>query len=478
MAVILNSSYTDSPDAIWLKGNLHTHTTDSDGQASPDEMIARYAELGYDFLAISDHDTLGDVAEFDARGIVIIPAVEVCGEHRHILHVNAKSVIPASDDLQATIDAINASGGLAVLCHPNWLQQYDHFTYNQLLSLNGYLGIEIFNGTCINQPGNHLATDKWDRLLGEGKGIWGLASDDAHTLGQAGCGWVVAKCAERSVEAICNALSAGSFYCSSGVTIDEISCQGAELTVHSPDAQAMAVISDYSQRVYHTDGGRLEFDASEVAGSYIRVECYGRGGTRAWTQPIALTGGLLNQRKAKFASLDPTLRVGESSNIFVRLSDGEPSQVQTEVRCNLSDEKLIFTFDCAEPDHNNMRLNITRDGDLNTYNDDCIELFIDAEAKAAGYYQIMVSAAGYVCVNSHGDLPPIAGVEAVAGKSAGGWSLEITVPVDQLPGSASPGEAWGLHICRNRPATREQLIWNWTGSTNHCPRRFGRLIFP
>ena len=39
-----------------LKGNLHAHTTFSDGRRPIDQVIARYRELGYDFLAITDHD--------------------------------------------------------------------------------------------------------------------------------------------------------------------------------------------------------------------------------------------------------------------------------------------------------------------------------------------------------------------------------------------------------------------------------------
>src|SRR5216683_1364678 len=39
-----------------LKGNLHAHTTFSDGRFSIDEVIARYRELGYDFLDITDHE--------------------------------------------------------------------------------------------------------------------------------------------------------------------------------------------------------------------------------------------------------------------------------------------------------------------------------------------------------------------------------------------------------------------------------------
>ncbi len=39
-----------------LKGNLHAHTTFSDGRRHVSEVIERYRELGYDFLAITDHD--------------------------------------------------------------------------------------------------------------------------------------------------------------------------------------------------------------------------------------------------------------------------------------------------------------------------------------------------------------------------------------------------------------------------------------
>lgn len=39
-----------------LRGNLHAHTTHSDGIRSPGELIAEYEALGYDFLAITDHE--------------------------------------------------------------------------------------------------------------------------------------------------------------------------------------------------------------------------------------------------------------------------------------------------------------------------------------------------------------------------------------------------------------------------------------
>ncbi len=40
----------------WLRGNLHAHTTFSDGVKEPAQLVAAYEALGYDFLAITDHE--------------------------------------------------------------------------------------------------------------------------------------------------------------------------------------------------------------------------------------------------------------------------------------------------------------------------------------------------------------------------------------------------------------------------------------
>lgn len=41
-----------------LKGQLHAHTTMSDGRLTPQETADEYARLGFHFLAITDHDHL------------------------------------------------------------------------------------------------------------------------------------------------------------------------------------------------------------------------------------------------------------------------------------------------------------------------------------------------------------------------------------------------------------------------------------
>lgn len=66
----------------FLKGNLHTHTKNSDGRNTLEEMINRYKELGYDFVAITDHNKFTKISHLDGKGIVIFEGCEHSrGEH-------------------------------------------------------------------------------------------------------------------------------------------------------------------------------------------------------------------------------------------------------------------------------------------------------------------------------------------------------------------------------------------------------------
>ena len=73
--------------------DLHTHTTASDGTLSPTELVAHAKELGVTTLAITDHDTMGGVAEArragEQLGVEVIPGIEIStdylGEDTHVL---------------------------------------------------------------------------------------------------------------------------------------------------------------------------------------------------------------------------------------------------------------------------------------------------------------------------------------------------------------------------------------------------------
>ena len=64
--------------------DLHAHTTASDGSLSPTELVDKAADLGLAALAVTDHDTIGGLAEAAAaaarRGIGFVPGVELSVE--------------------------------------------------------------------------------------------------------------------------------------------------------------------------------------------------------------------------------------------------------------------------------------------------------------------------------------------------------------------------------------------------------------
>ena len=51
---------------VWLKGQLHAHSTLSDGSLSPQELVRVYEDLGFDFLAVTDHDHLTKSSYYDS----------------------------------------------------------------------------------------------------------------------------------------------------------------------------------------------------------------------------------------------------------------------------------------------------------------------------------------------------------------------------------------------------------------------------
>ena len=58
-------------DGIWLRCQLHAHTTNSDGDATPEALCDHYAEAGFDVLAITDHWA---VTTLEHDRLVLVPA--------------------------------------------------------------------------------------------------------------------------------------------------------------------------------------------------------------------------------------------------------------------------------------------------------------------------------------------------------------------------------------------------------------------
>ncbi len=283
----LTSTYAKEGTA-WLRGNLHAHTTESDGTLPPQEVVAFYAKLGYDFLMISDHDKVTPTEGLDAKGMTLIAGNEITAKGPHLLHVNAHARIAPDPDRQKIIGQINQDGGLAIMNHPNWGGSYNHCPLEVLQTLQGYTGLEIFNGVVVYLEGSELATDKWDRLLAKGQKVWGFASDDSHEPSvHAGMGWIMVQSGSRAVTDIVTAIREGRFYASTGVSFDTIKVEGLSVTARAANAQRFRVCADNGKVLHIAGGPELQFTVKPGKGiTYIRIEAYGEGGQTAWLQPM------------------------------------------------------------------------------------------------------------------------------------------------------------------------------------------------
>ena len=288
MAIHIINPYTE-PGAPWLRGNLHAHTTNSDGARSPQALVTAYAEAGYDFLMLSDHDFHTRVDGLDTKGMVLIPGIEVTDRGCHILHVAAKQQVPPDPDRQAVIDAINSGGSWAIMTHPNWEKHFNHCPQKVLEQLTGYAGLEVCNGVCLAEEGSGYAMDRWDRLLAAGRQVWGFGNDDCHRPNDECISWNMVQCAERTPETVSEAMRCGRHYFSTGIYIDSIEVNGNRISLRTANAQRIAAVSDYGRRPAVTDASTMEFAVPEDASyTYVRFECYGDGERMAWTQPFFL----------------------------------------------------------------------------------------------------------------------------------------------------------------------------------------------
>lgn len=269
---------------LWLRGNLHTHTTLSDGELSPDDTLDAFIRRGYDFVALTDHDAIANPNEARFPQILVFSGVEHSAQ-QHILRVNVTSTLPHDLSYQSVIDLTLQQRGLVILNHPNWGENYDHWRDSQLLQLERYHGIEIYNNVIEYLEGSPYALDRWDNLLSQGRQVWGYANEDTHRAFQVGSAWNAVNVRERSKEAVLEALKAGRFYASTGVVIEEIVVESGAYRVSTSNARELRLITLHGQVVERVSAAQATFSLSKASG-YARVEAIGEGQARAWTQPV------------------------------------------------------------------------------------------------------------------------------------------------------------------------------------------------
>lgn len=283
----------------WYKANFHTHTTTSDGRASPPDTAEFYRRAGYHVLALTDHNATNDVAGLSRKDFLVLNGLEyhpICpgkppGNPHHLVGLNVPQGFAFAEtypaDGNACIRAVQAAGGESILAHPLWCgHRYDMYAY-----LTGYIGIEVHNSTCDKIARSNGEVD-WAHLLDAGRVLPGMAVDDAHGAMDRFGGWVWLKLKSLSVAAVMDAVRSGCYYSSTGPKISRFQVRRGQVEVACPSAEFIYL----SAQTYHGARRRAE-PGSAIRKfvcpvgrdwTYVRAVVIDHRGRKAWTNPIVL----------------------------------------------------------------------------------------------------------------------------------------------------------------------------------------------
>ena len=297
----------------WYKGNTHTHTLNSDGDSTPDEVVRWYREHGYNFLVLTDHNYLTAVDGLNAvhgaaEKFLVVRGEEVTSSAASkAVHVNglnletlvtqstAASVVAAA---QENVDGIRKANGVPHINHPNFTWA---MTPDDLLQVQRTRLFEIFNGhPQVNNEGGGASPgleEIWDRLLTSGRLMYGVAVDDAHHFKRPGDplasgpgrGWIYVRSDRLDSRAIVEAMERGDFYASTGVELANYDATPASIAL----TIKTTTYSRYRVQFIGRNGKVLS-EVTEPKATYtfkgdegyVRARVLESNGYTAWTQPV------------------------------------------------------------------------------------------------------------------------------------------------------------------------------------------------
>ena len=282
----------------WFKGNLHMHTTCSDGRLDPDAAREEYRKAGFDFIAITDHWRVSEDVPSKDGSMLEISGVEydtgdmLSSKVFHILGIGMDH--PAFDRVdhnippQKIINAIREAGGIAILAHPAW----SIMNPEDIAKCEGIAGAEIYNTVSNMQFCNGRRSDAsqyFDIWADNGRLIRPFASDDSHWYhGEQTQNFIMVKAKELTREAILSSIVNGDFYASQGPEFVAIRRSGDTLAVECRGASKILFLSNCvfdKQRVQDAKNGFARYTFSPID-KYVRVELVSEDGKIAWSSPI------------------------------------------------------------------------------------------------------------------------------------------------------------------------------------------------
>ena len=294
MRPVPNRYNTDGP---WFKGNTHIHTTRSDGAKDPADVACLYAERGYDFIFITDHNRAADIEDAPDLPLLALNGVEVDGRDDtgawfHAVALGHDGELLRGEPIGVQAAFLRQRGSIVILAHPYWSGNSAEDALR-----HEFDGVEVYNHICNHLNGKSSSVYHWDRMLKRNPRTLGFAADDAHMHSNQPWdgGHVIVSAPSLSREAVVASLRAGNFYSTLGPRFESIHARASHIYVRTSPVAAIRLVDDtpWGRRVCSSNGKPVteaHFDVEEEH-TYLRVECEDAHGRRAWTNAILERNG-------------------------------------------------------------------------------------------------------------------------------------------------------------------------------------------
>lgn len=310
------------------KANFHTHTTISDGQLNPHTVVERYHALGYQVLAITDHNEVtypwnefsamspsnrtldrhkkGNLEEKDltyhdrsptALGMVDIQANELSRHHHTGSFFNDQN---GTETEEASFVSVASKNGVTIFFHPGRYTERNPGTYTIDWYVDFYerfdhlIGMEIYNQG-DRYPGDRQTYDSVLTRLMPDRPVWAYSNDDMHTSQTLGRNWNMLLLPELNHASVRKSMESGhSFYLYSpsgheGPAVPRIEKINVNkfkgiIEIEATGYDSIRWIS--RGEIIHR-GEHLSLRENPVE-QYVRAEIFGPGKTVIGTQPFGI----------------------------------------------------------------------------------------------------------------------------------------------------------------------------------------------
>lgn len=167
-------------ERIWLKGDTHLHTKNSDGKLTKGQLVEKCKKLGLDFAILTDHNYNSVSKTYFDGDLLVIQGQEITGDPGHInvwgkkVPAEPPYVLETEADYQQILAACRKAGATLCVNHPFC----SNCGFHMDLESFDFDCVEVWN--TIQHSDNIKNMDWWEGQLLKGNRIAAVGGSDFH----------------------------------------------------------------------------------------------------------------------------------------------------------------------------------------------------------------------------------------------------------------------------------------------------------